>query len=327
MIYCHNRVVPHSWNVAVLVENGVAPFELGVACEVFGTDRGEQGLPTYEFALCSESPGPLRTKSGFHLIATHGLERLREADLVIVPPIDEPTPPEVPRSVIDALSEAVEAGSWVAALCSGVFVLGEAGLLGGGKAAVHWYKAADFRRRFPEIEVDESVLYTANPPIFTSAGTAAAIDLCLHLVRVRSGARTANAIARRMVVPPHREGGQAQYIELPVPTSTDTMGPVLDWMERNLRRELTVTELARKARMSPRTFARRFRTETGTTPHHWLTTRRVARAQRLLEDTDSTLEVVADSCGFGNAAALRHHFLRRLSVTPTEYRHTFRDKG
>ncbi|WP_211481275.1 GlxA family transcriptional regulator [Actinopolyspora xinjiangensis] len=314
--------------MAVLVGDGVAPFELGVACEVFGTDRGEQQLPVYDFALCSESTSSVSTKSGFRLIATHGLRRLSEADLVIVPPLDEPAPPEVSRPVIEALSRAVEGGAWVAALCSGVFVLGQAGLLRGRTAAVHWYKADDFRREFPDVEVDESVLYTADPPVFTSAGTAAAIDLCLHLVRMRSGARTANAIARRMVVPPHREGGQAQYIELPVPTSTDTLGPVLEWMGHNLRRDLPVAELARRARMSPRTFARRFKAETGTTPLHWLTTQRTARAQQLLEDTDSTLESVADSCGFGNATTMRHHFLRRLGVTPTEYRRTFRtDRG
>ncbi|MQA13751.1 MAG: helix-turn-helix domain-containing protein [Pseudonocardiaceae bacterium] len=311
------------WNVGVLAGDGVAPFELGVACEVFGTDRSEQGLPVHDFAVCGIEAGPVRTKSGFHIHAPHGLDRLAEADLVLVPPMDEPAPPSVPAAVITALRAAVGRGAWVAGLCTGVFALGYAGLLDGRRAAVHWNAAAAFESAFPKVELDPFVLYVAEPPVFTSAGTAAAIDLCLHLVRESYGSQVANAIARRMVVPPHRDGGQAQYIELPVPTAADALTPVLAWLQQHLDRELNVPELARRAHMSPRTFARRFAAETGTTPHHWLTTQRVIHAQWLLETTHHDIETIARSCGFGNASTLRHHFNQRLGTTPTSYRRTF----
>lgn len=311
------------WNVAVVAGDGVAPFELGVACEVFGTDRSEQALPVHDFAVCGLQPGRVRTKSGFHIEALHGLDRLAEADLVLVPPFAEPAPPVAPSAMTAALRAAVDRGAWVAGLCTGVFALGHAGLLDGRRAAVHWMAAGAFERTFPQVELDPFVLYVADPPVFTSAGTAAAIDLCLHLVREGYGSTVANAIARRMVVPPHRDGGQAQYIELPVPTAADALTPVLAWMERHLDHELTVNELARRARMSPRTFARKFRAETGTTPHHWLTTQRVVHAQWLLETTGHDLDTIARQSGFGNAATLRHHFVRRLGTNPTRYRRTF----
>lgn len=307
----------------MLAGDGVAPFELGVACEVFGTDRSKQGLPLHDFAVCGVQAGPIRTKSGFHIHTPHGLERLAEADLVLVPPMDEPPPPSVPPEALAALRAAVDRGAWVAGLCTGVFALAHAGLLDGRRAAVHWYAAAMFQATFPQVELDPFVLYVAEPPVFTSAGTAAAIDLCLHLVREGYGAQVANAIARRMVVPPHRDGGQAQYIELPVPTAADALTPVLAWLEQHLDQELSVAELARRSHMSPRTFARRFVAETGTTPHHWLTTQRIVQAQRLLETTPQDVETIARSCGFGNAAVLRHHFTRRLGTTPTRYRRTF----
>ncbi len=311
------------WNVAVLAGDGVAPFELGVACEVFGTDRSEQGLPVHDFAVCGLQAGPITTKSGFDIHTSHGLDRLAEADLVLVPPMDEPPPPSVPPAAVAALRAAVDRGAWVAGLCTGVFALGHAGLLDGRRAAVHWNAAAAFQAAFPRVELDPFVLYVAEPPVFTSAGTAAAIDLCLHLVREAYGSQVATAIARRMVVPPHRDGGQAQYIELPVPTVADALTPVLAWLEQHLDREMSVPDLARRAHMSPRTFARRFVAETGTTPHHWLTTQRIIHAQRLLETTGVDVETIARSCGFGNAATLRHHFSRRLGTTPTAYRRTF----
>lgn len=316
-----------AWNVAVLVGEGVAPFELGVACEVFGTDRSEQGLPVHDFALCAPAQGKLRTKSGFHIEPTHPLDRLLEADLVVVPPIDDPPPPKLHSESIGYLRAAAEGGAWIAGLCSGVFVLAQAGLLDGRTTAVHWHAAPTFQRTFPHIDIDQSVLYMADPPVFTSAGTGAAIDLCLHLVRRGMGAQVANAVARRMVVPAHREGGQSQYIEYPVPSCTDDLHAVLVWMENNLEYELSVPELARKARMSPRTFARRFRSETGATPHQWLITQRVVRAQQLLETSGADLESVARLCGFGNATILRHHFIRRLGTTPTQYRRAFREES
>ncbi len=312
------------WNVAVLAGDGVAPFELGVACEVFGTDRSAQGLPLHDFAVCGEVAGTVRTRSGFRVEVPHGLDRLAQADLVLVPPMDEPAPPHVPPPSAEALRAAVDDGAWVAGLCTGVFVLGYAGLLKGRRAAVHWHAARAFEEAFPDVELDRFVLYVADPPVFTSAGTASAIDLCLHLVREAHGPETANAIARRMVVPAHREGGQAQYIERPVPEVGDALTPVLAWMEQHIDTELSVADLARRARMSPRTFARRFRAETGTTPHHWLTTQRVAHAQRLLETSDHDLEAIAGLCGFTGAAPLRHHFVRRLGTSPTSYRRAFR---
>lgn len=311
------------WNVAVLAGPGVAPFELGVACEVFGTDRSEQELPVHDFAVCAIEAGPVTTKSGFQIIAQYGLDRLVGADLVLVPPMDEPPPPSVPPAITDALRAAVDRGAWLAGLCTGVFALGHAGLLDGRRAAVHWNAAAAFQEAFPQVELDPFVLYVADPPVFTSAGTAAAIDLCLHLVREAYGSQVANAIARRMVVPPHRDGGQAQYIELPVPTAADALTPVLAWFERHLDQELSVADLARRARMSPRTFARRFVAETGTTPHHWLTMQRVGQAQRLLESTTLDVESIARNCGFGNASRLRHHFSRQVGTTPTRYRRAF----
>ena len=307
----------------MLVPDGVSPFELGVACEVFGIDRGEQGLPRHEFAVCRFQPGPLRTRSGFLIDTPHGLERLAVADLVIVPswhPVDLPPPPEVTA----ALRAVVARGAWVAGFCTGVFALGHAGLLAGRRAAAHWYSAGAFSALFPDVELDPAVLYVADPPVFTSAGTAAAIDLCLHLVRETHGPEVANAVARRMVVPPHRDGGQAQYVELPVPSASDSLAPVLAWMEAHLDQELTVADLARRALLSPRTFARRFRAETGTTPHRWLTVQRVLRAQRVLETTGHDIETVARLCGFGNAATLRHHFTRQVGTTPTAYRRAFR---
>lgn len=320
---CDTANMADPWNVAVLAGDGVAPFELGVACEVFGTDRSEEGLPVHDFAVCGLGAGRVRTKSGFYLDTPYGLDRLAEADLVLVPPFDEPAPSIAPTAATEALRAAVERGAWVAGLCTGVFALGDAGLLDGRRAAVHWRAAEEFERTFPAVEFDPFVLYVADPPVFTSAGTAAAIDLCLHLVRETYGSEAANAIARRMVVPPHRDGGQAQYVELPVPTAADALAPVLAWMERNLDQELSVHELARRAKMSPRTFARKFRHETGSTPHHWLTTQRIIHAQRLLETSTHDVDEVARLCGFGNAATLRHHFVRRLGTNPAAYRRTF----
>ncbi len=308
-------------NVAVLAPNPVSVFELGVACEVFGTDRSAQGLPRKDFAVVRWQRGPLATTAGFAIDTPHRLDRADAADLLIVPSWpDAATPP--PPAVCRTLRAAVARGAWVAGFCSGVFALAHAGLLAGRRATTHWFYADRFAAQFPEIELDPAVLYVAEGPVMTSAGTSAAIDLCLHVLRVTDGPEVANAIARRMVVPPHREGGQAQYVELPVPTC-DSLAPLLEWMTEHLDAEQSVEELARRALMSPRTFARRFRAETGTTPHHWLVGQRVLHAQRLLETTDHDVEAVARSCGFGNAATLRHHFNARVGTSPTRYRRTF----
>jgi transcriptional regulator GlxA family with amidase domain len=310
-------------NVAVLALPGVAPFELGVLCEVFGIDRSEQGVPAFDFAVCAVRPGQVPTSAGFGLDVPHGLDRLAAADLVGVPayPRDSPLPEEVRR----ALRAAVRRGARVLSVCSGAFALGAAGLLDGRRCTTHWMYADELARRFPAARVDPAVLYVDEGPVVTSAGTAAGIDACLHVVRQELGARAASTIARRMVVPPHRDGGQAQYLETPVAiTPADTLEDILAWMAGHLDEDLTVERLSRRAHMSARTFARRFRAETGTTPMHWLTGQRVLLAQRLLEDSDEPVEQVAAKTGFGSAAVLRHHFTRWRGTTPRAYRRTFR---
>lgn len=312
-------------NVAVALLNGVHPFELGVVCEVFGLDRGDEGLPVYDFAVASAEGPTLSTHAGFSVRTEHGLERLETADLIAVPAGQTFTDREYPPELLDALRRAVERGARVLSVCSGVFVLAAAGLLDGRRCAVHWRHAEELARRYPRIQVEPDVLYVDAGPVITSAGTAAGIDACLHLVRQEHGPEVANAIARRMVVPPHRDGGQAQYIERPLPRSRcDTVGEVLVWMERHLDEEVTVEQLAERAHMSPRTFARRFQQETGTTPYRWILRQRVLLAQRLLEATDETMDTIAWRTGFGTAAALRHQFVRSLGTTPQTYRRTFK---
>jgi len=311
--------------VAVAVLDKVAPFELGVLCEVFGTDRSAaDGFPRYDFAVCSPDGRPVRTSSGFMITPHADLEPVETADLVAVPahPFDTSSPPELSK----ALQRAVQRGALVMSVCSGAFVLGEAGLLDGRRCTTHWRYADELAARFPLAKVQCDSLYVEDGPVFTSAGTAAGIDLCLHLVRKVHGSAVATKLARRMVVPPQRPGGQAQFIEAPVPRRPDaaTLQPLLSWLISNLEAQSTVEDLATRVHMAPRTFARRFRAETGTTPHDWLTAQRVLLARRLLEETDLGIETIAARAGFGEAAALRHHFLRRLGATPHRYRATFR---
>ncbi|GAA0917634.1 helix-turn-helix domain-containing protein [Streptomyces thermoalcalitolerans] len=313
-------------NVAAVLLDQVHPFELGVVCEVFGLDRSDEGLPVYDFATVSAEGTPLRTHvPGLTFSTPYGLERLEEADLIVVPASDAAPSCDFPPALLDALNRAVDRGARVLSVCSGVFVLGAAGLLDGRRCAVHWRHAEELARRFPRAVVEPDVLYVDEDPVITSAGTAAGIDACLHIVRKEQGPQVANRIARRMVVPPHRDGGQAQYIERPLPTSPcDTVGEVLAWMERHLDQEITVEQLAARAHMSPRTFARRFQQETGTTPYRWLLRQRVLLAQELLEATDETMDAIASRTGFGTAAALRHQFIRTLGTTPNAYRRAFR---
>ena len=311
-------------NVAVAVFDRVAPFELGVVCEVFGLDRTPDGLPGYDFAVCAAEPPPLRTSSDFLLHPRHGLERLATADLIAVPgwrDVDEP-PPE---PLLDVLRQAVQRGARVMSVCSGAFVLAAAGLLDGRRATTHWRYVDTLAARYPSIQVDPNVLYIDEGSVLTSAGTAAGIDLCLYLVRQEHGAAVANAVARRMVVPPHRDGGQAQYIETPVVEHRpgDDLAGVLAWAQANLDKPLDVEQLARRAHMSPRTFARRFGAATGTTPHRWVLSQRQQLAERLLEDTDHDMEEVARQAGFGSAAILRHHFARYRGTSPQRYRRNF----
>jgi transcriptional regulator GlxA family with amidase domain len=303
----------------------MAPFEFGVLCEVFGINRTDQGGPTFDFHIVAAEPGPVRTKLGFDIIVTEDLSAADDADLIAVPAaeIASSASPEILRVV----REAADRGAWVLSVCSGAFILGDAGVLEGRRATTHWMYTDDLARRFPATDVDPDVLFVQDGKIVTGAGTAAGIDAALHIVREELGATAANIIARRMVVPPQRDGGQSQYIQSPVPVCrTDSFAAVIEWMLENLDRELTVDVLARKALMSPRTFARRFRAETGTTPTAWLNRQRLLRAQQLLEETDMGLEEIAQDTGFSGAAVMRHHFLKVLQTTPTAYRRAFGER-
>jgi transcriptional regulator GlxA family with amidase domain len=310
--------------IAVAIIDGVAPFELGVVCEAFGVDRSAQGLPRYDFSVVAIDPGPVRTSVGFTIDTSHDLGVLEEADLIAIPAAAPGDRHYTGEALLGALRRAVDRGARVMSVCSGAFVLGTAGLLDGRRCTTHWMHAAELQAAYPEAKVDPNVLYVADGPVLTSAGTAAGLDLCLHIIREAHGAAVANAVARRMVVPPHRDGGQAQYVETPLPPPRiDTLEQALSWMAAHLDEDMTVESLAARAHMSPRTFARRFRAETGTTPYHWITGQRVLLAQRLLEETDETIDVIAERTGFGNAAVLRHHFGRWRGTTPQAYRRTF----
>jgi transcriptional regulator GlxA family with amidase domain len=309
-------------NVAVIVYDGVAPFELGVLCEAWATDRSDQGVPVFDFALCTPRPGSVATTAGFGLTVEHDLSRVRDADLVAVPAIPRHEP--VPAAVIEALQDAHARGARVLSVCSGAFALGAAGLLDGRRCTTHWRYTDELAARFPQAEVVPEVLYVDEDPVFTSAGSAAGLDACLHLWRKEFGASIAGTVARRMVVPPQRDGGQAQFIESVVPEcDAETLGPLLVWVTEHLDEPLDVDRLARQTNMSSRTFARRFRAETGTTPHAWTTSQRVLRAEQLLESTDRPVERIAADVGFANAATLRHHFTRVRGVSPQQYRRMF----
>lgn len=310
-------------NVVCLAVDGLAPFELGVVCEAFALDRTDDGVPPLEFAICTPRPGPMRTSiPGFTIAVDAGLERMEEADLVVVPSVPRGTVTE--PAVVDALRAAHERGARILSVCTGAFALGEAGLLDGRECTTHWMHTDELAQRFPTARVVPEVLYVDTGQIVTSAGTAAGIDACLHLWRQEHGAAIAGLIARRMVVPPQREGGQAQFISRAVPECTgETLGPLLAWVLENLAADHSVEQLARRAVMSPRTFARRFRDETGTTPHAWVTAHRVRAAEELLERTDLSVDRIAAEVGFVNAATLRLHFSRARGVSPQQYRRTF----
>lgn len=313
--------------VAAVMAEGVAPFELAVGCEVFGIDRSELVDPWYRFIVCASTPGPTTTSVGFTIDTPYGLDDVCRADTVIIPAwAGASGDREVPADLIDALCTAHRRGARLLSVCSGAFVLAATGLLDGRRATTHWMYADLLAKRYPAIEVDPKVLYVDEGDVMTSAGTAAGIDLCLHIVRLDHGAEVANAVARRMVVPPHRDGGQAQFVEAPVAVSAgdDPLATTLGWMLEHLDRPLSVDDLAERSHMSPRHFARRFRAVTGTTPHQWLLSQRVLLASRLLETTDDSVELVAYRCGMGTAANLRVHFQRVVGTSPLAYRRTFR---
>ncbi len=313
--------------VAVAVTEGAPVFELAVPCEVFGIDRSDLVDPWYELKLCAAQPGPVRLASGLQVAAPHSLDELVAADTVIMAACSREVQLAPPRALADAARVAYEKGRRVVALCAGSYILAAAGLLEGRRATLHWMNGADVAGRFPGVEFDTRALYTDDGDILTSAGTGATIDLCLHIVRSDHGAAVANEVARRMVVPPHREGGQAQYATLhsrPRPARTESLAPVLEWARDRLHEPLTVSRLARRAHLSERTFARRFHDHLGTTPLQWLLQERVRLAQELLETTEETVEGIAARTGFGSGANLRHHFRRATSVSPHSYRQAFR---
>ncbi|WP_350347302.1 helix-turn-helix domain-containing protein [Agromyces sp. G08B096] len=308
--------------IACIALPQMAPFEFGVICEVFGIDRREHGGPTFDFHVVAADPGPVRTKLGFDIVVNEGLDAARTADLVAVPAslIDQ-APDE---RVLEVVRDAVDRGAWVLSVCSGSFTLGHAGVLRGRRATTHWMYTDRMAELFPDTEVDPDVLFVQDGKVVTGAGTAAGIDAALHIVRTELGQSAANIVARRMVVPPQRDGGQSQFIQTPVVEyRSDSFARITEWMLEHLDEDLTVDRLARKALMSPRTFARKFRAETGTTPNAWLNRQRLLRAQQLLEETDLTLEEIAREAGFGQAAVMRHHFLKVLQTTPTAYRRLF----
>lgn len=307
---------------AAVVYDGVDPFELGVVHEAWGFDRSDTGVPVVDLSICAPRPGRIRTNGPFDIHVRDDLTALEHADLVIVPalPRDEP----VPGPVLDALRAALEREARIMSICTGAFVLGAAGILDGRRSTTHWMYADELAARYPATQVVPEVLYVDDAPVLTSAGTASGIDASLYLWRQEFGSTIANTIARRMVVPPQRDGGQAQFIRYPEPEcEAETLGPVLTWITGNLAEEHTIPALAARATMSPRTFARRFRAETGTTPHAWITAQRLRRAEELLEDTSMSIEQVAQDVGFGNATTLRHHLRQVRGVSPQRYRDQF----
>jgi AraC family transcriptional regulator, transcriptional activator FtrA len=308
--------------VVTVLAPGANPFEFAVACEVFGLRRPELGEPLYDHRLAGITRR-VQVNGGWHVDLDHGLEALGDADTVVMPaaPIGG-----VPEELLDALRAAYDRGARMVSFCSGAFALAAAGILDGRAAATHWMYADELSRRYPKVRIDGEVLYVDDGQVLTSAGTAAALDLALHIVRCDHGAEIANQVARRMIVPPHRDGGQAQFAVSPVPRAVedDPLGPVLEWMAEHLDEQLTVAQLARMAAMSPRTFARRFGATTGTTPLRWLHHQRVTRAQELLEVTDLGIDSIAARVGFGTATNLRQHFRRVTTTTPAAYRQRFR---
>ena len=311
--------------VAVLAFEGVSLFHLSVPAMVFGAAAPSSGLPLYEVRYCAPVAGRVRCDQGMEIDVPGGLDAMRDADLVIVPSWRH-AQEVAPAALSLALRQAHDRGAQVAGLCLGAFVLGDAGLLDGRRATTHWACRELFSRRFPLAHFLPDVLYVDDGQIITSAGTVAAVDCCLHLVRQRHGADVANRVARLLVTPAHRQGGQAQYIEQPVAAraSDNRLPGVLEWAREHLATALSLDQLADVAKMSRRTFTRRFREATGTTVHKWLVAERIGRAQQLLETTDMPMEQLATAVGFGTTLSLRQHFASQLQTTPMAYRRSFR---
>ncbi|WP_131758160.1 helix-turn-helix domain-containing protein [Actinomadura fibrosa] len=311
-------------DVAVAIADGILHFEMALAFELFSTLPPVPVEHWYELVVCGA--GPVRADGRFLLEPDAGLDRLARASTVIVPGWAEPDT-DPPADLVDAVRAAHEAGARVASLCTGAFVLAAAGLLDGRRATTHWLHSEALAARYPRVEVDPDVLYVDEGDVLTSAGKAAAMDLCLHLVRRDHGSVIANAVARKLVVPPHRPGGQAQFVAAPVPEPrAHPLSDLLAWAVQRLDEPLTVDDLARRANMSSRHLGRHFRSVAGTTPLQWLLTQRIRRAQELLETTDDSVDAIAEATGMGTAATLRRHFNRTVGVPPDAYRRTFRSR-
>lgn len=314
-------------SVGVLLYGRVALFEFGVVHEVFGLDRTDDGVPAFDFRVASPEPGSsLGVGNGVSLQVSHTLAECRDVDLVVIP--GGSISGEYPDEILDTIGAVVDNGGRVLTVCSGAFVAGAAGLLDGRRCTTHWRYGDDLARMFPQAQVDTDVLFVDDGPITTSAGTAAGIDASLHLVRESWGPAVANRIARRMVVPPHRDGGQRQFVEAPMPACADEgFGALLAWMTANLDRDISIDDMATRMHMSGRTFARRFVDEVGISPRRWLTEQRVLSAKNLLESTTASVDEVARRVGFTSATLLRHHFAASVGVSPLVYRRRFAKSG
>jgi transcriptional regulator GlxA family with amidase domain len=312
--------------VALAVTDGVPIFDVAIPCEVFGRERPGLTDRWYDFRVCAAEPGRTRTGAGFVVDTRYGLDELVRADTVIVPASASAQDAQ-PQALVDAVRAAHEAGARLVSICTGAFVLAAAGLLDGRRATVHWMYASLLAERYPKVTVDPAVLYVDDGDVLTSAGTAAGLDLCLHLVRLDLGAEIANLLARRLVIPPHRPGGQAQYVETPLARQDDeSLAPLLHWALEHLSQPLTIGDLALRQHVTPRTLIRRFHAATGTSPIQWLLAQRVQRARSMLESTDEPLSRIAGQCGLGTEVNLRHHFARLVGVAPTQYRRTFKSQ-
>lgn len=312
---------PPNPRVAALVYDGLCTFEFGIAVEMFGLPRPE--LPSwYEFSLCAVDRGPMRAAGGMRVMADGGLDQLASAGTIIVPGWRE-IDAAPPTALLQALRAAHERGARLVSYCSGVFVLAASGLLDGYRATTHWRYADALAQRYPRIQIEPDVLYVDEGQLLTSAGSAAALDLSLHLIRRDYGAEAANSVARRAVVPAHRDGGQAQFIQSPLPAQGDGLGKLLDWMRRHLEQPQSISMLAERARMSERTLLRRFEETTGCSPKQWLIRERLGRARELLEASEIGVDRIAQMCGFGSTDTLRHHFRLHLQLSPARYRERF----